>query len=165
MAEVPVARIAFDHLDLTRAQYHDQDSWQICDGESAVWAEVYRLIFQPGADRELKDDFQVESNVFDVLLLHRALFHPCVKSYRQLVLDHMANLFGPTSVTALWHGTGDLTDAELSELGFRLVAGSKLCLRLNMVDCRFDHREMLDVSDVVAPDSAEEWLETCWHDC
>ncbi|MEM9354852.1 MAG: hypothetical protein AAGB04_01445 [Pseudomonadota bacterium] len=160
--EVAAARLAFDHLDISRTNYDRQDILEICDSDSEGWLNVYKLIFEPGREGELKDEFAINDSVFDVMLLYRAVFHPALRDYQMLVLEHLSTLFGKTSAFVLWRNKTELTDEELSNLGFRRIVSSGLCLRLNMLESPFSSQEEPDLDDLLVPEDAEEWLDIEW---
>ena len=78
----------------------------------------------------------------------------------------LAALGAGALVLAMWHRTTDLSDAELSSLGFRRIAGRELIYRHSALRSDFydEHPSGMDVPlDFAAEESDEEWVWREWE--
>ncbi len=134
-----VARLAIDHLNLSRAECCGEDVFDVCDADSAGWEAVYAALFEPGEDFvELRRDFDFHDPIFDVLFLHRSAFHPAIYDWRMYIVDHAACLFGESSALVMWKNETGMPEADLASLGFRRIAGHDLLFRPNMLKNDYD---------------------------
>jgi hypothetical protein len=114
-------------------------------------------------------EFQPELNIDEptdsLIFIWRAVLHSRLRPYLQGVIDTIGTLFGNEIVLAMWHGTTDLSDAELASLGFRRIAGSELIYRHSALRSDFtdEHPCGMDVPlEFEAEESDAEWLLAEW---
>jgi hypothetical protein len=163
--EVIAGRLAVDHLDLDRTEVEGEDVYEICDSDSAGWERVHTALFEPeGAYADLRREFNFHEAVSHVLFLHKSVFHPALRDWQSFIIDHVATLFGHESALVMWKKQTDLTDSELADLGFRIVAGHDLLFRPNMYKHKYsaldDDRNTLNLE--VASDT-EQYVEQKWN--
>ena len=164
--EALAGRLAFDLLDIGRAEVAGENLYEICDADSAGWEGVYAALFEPeGEYGEIRQDFDFYEPIDHVLFLYRMVFHPAIRSWQSFILDHTATLFGYMSALIMWKGMTDLTDKESSDLGFRIVAGRNLLFRPNMMKNEYSAEDdNRSVMDLVVPEDAGEYVERAWED-
>ncbi|MCA9120993.1 MAG: hypothetical protein H6822_31095 [Planctomycetaceae bacterium] len=159
------ARLAIDHLDLGRAELSSERVYEICDADSAGWEQVYSALFEPGTEAEWRADFDFHEVVTHLAFMHRAVFHPCVREWQSFILDHVANLFGKDSAFLMWKGQTDLTDRQLSQLGYRIIAGEGLLMRPNMLPIDYEAEcEGLNALDIDVPEDSVGYVEEAWKE-
>jgi len=163
--EQVVARMSIDHLDLMRAEACGEDVLIVCDADSAGWEAVYSALFEPGNDFvELRRDFNFGEPVFDILFMHRSLFHSAVDEWRMFILDHAACLFGESTAFVMWKNETGLTNSELSQLGVRKIAGHDLHFRPNMLKTDFDRSGFASrILDFEVPKGTGAEFEAAWQ--
>jgi hypothetical protein len=163
---VLAGRLAFDLLDIGRAEVAGENLYEICDADSAGWEGVYAALFEPeGEYGEIRRDFDFYEPIDHVLFLYKMVFHPAIRSWQSFILDHTATLFGHMSALTMWKGMTDLTDIEMSQLGFRIIAGQNLLFRPNMMKNEYSaDEEKRDVLGLVVPDDAGEYVERAWKE-
>jgi hypothetical protein len=122
-----VGRVAMDRILWAQAIDHDQSLFEVCDNDSQGMHEMHVILTKGGND--LRRDFKLDEPVDYVLFLHRAVFHPDIHPFRSALINEAINTFGGYTLTATWDDTTGLSDKELSDLGFRRVAGSHLLVR------------------------------------
>lgn len=159
-----VARLAIDHLDLTRAETAGEDVLMVCDADSGGWEAVYGALFEEQEDfAELRRDFHFEEPIFGVLFLHQSVFHKSVHAFKMFILHHAAGLFGESTALVMWDGQTDLSNTDLARLGFRRIAGHGLLFRPNMLRCSYDAADdaeqvyAIEVSSRVTKDVEAAW--------
>ncbi len=158
------ARLAVDHLDIGRANLAGQDIFEICDSDSGGWESVFAAVFAPGGQGEWFGDLEFDEPVNHLLFLHKAVFHPCLRTWRKFTLDHVASLCGEDSAIVMWRGESGLTDKELAELGFRNIAGSAMLVRPNMLQHSYNaNQDPRDVLDLNVPPDANQYVELHWE--
>ncbi len=161
--EVTAARMAIDHLDIDRALDNRQDIYEICDADSSGWESVFEALFEPGTQAEWREDFKFDELISHILFMHRSVFHPVLFAWQSFIFDHVANLTGHAAAFVMWKGETDLTDSQLSDLGFRIIAGTDLRLRPNMLLNNYSaSHESRDVLDLQIPSDAQEYVDVNW---
>ena len=161
-------RMAVDHLDLVRAEIEKVSVYDICDADSGGWEAVYKALFEPGLDfAGIRRDFNFTNPINHVLFLYRSVFHPVLRNWESFILDHVAALFREDSALVMWKDETNLSDRELAQLGFRIVAGHDLLFRPNMLSHEYsalaDKRDLLDlcVDESVEEYVIREWAKDC----
>ena len=144
------AKLAIDHLNLSRVESCGEDLLHVCDADSTGWEAVYSALFELGEDFiELRRDFDFHDPVLDVLFLHRSVFHPSINDWRMFIVDHAAGLFGESSALVMWKDETGLPASDLAKLGFRQIAGQELLFRPNMLknayESKHDAHRVLDI--------------------
>lgn len=110
-------------------------------------------------------DFDFHEVVTHLAFMHRAVFHPCVREWQSFILDHVANLFGKDSAFLMWKGQTDLTDRQLSQLGYRIIAGEGLLMRPNMLPIDYEAEcEGLNALDIDVPEDSVGYVEEAWKE-
>lgn len=133
-SEQLIAKLAIDHLDLTRAATAGVSIYDVCDSDSSGWEAVYSILLQPGQDfAEPKEELNFDEPIFDLLFLYCSVFHPSMDRWRLFILDHAARLFGESSAMVMWGNETGLASSDLARLGFRRIAGTTLLFRPNML--------------------------------
>lgn len=162
--ECLVARLAVDHLNVTRAEVDGENIFDICDSDSSEWEQLYGAIFESTDEgEELRQDFCIDDVIFDVLFLRRAVFHEVVRHYRMFVLDHISDLFGESSAIVMWKSEFDFTDSQLANLGFRKIAGQQLLFRPNMLKHKYDESTDAErVHRLNPPKDTTSFIESKW---
>ncbi len=129
-----IAKLAIDHLDLTRAATAGVSVYNICDADSSGWEAVYSILLQPGQYfDELKSELNFDEPIFDILFLYCSIFHPSMDRWRMFIIDHAARLLGESSAMVMWENTTEIPPSDLARLGFRRIAGTGLLFRPNML--------------------------------
>ena len=85
-APYTVGKIEVDKLHWFAAQNDGWSLWEICDADSAGWAEVYEILTEAGKDGQLRDDLRLEDFFCEVVFIHHFLLHPEIED-RVAVLD------------------------------------------------------------------------------
>jgi hypothetical protein len=158
-----LGKIAADQVLIGDAQSNGMPQLDVCDQDSQGLYEIYEALFDD------KGEFQPELNIDvpadSLIFVWRAVLHSRIRPYLQGVIDTIGTLFGNETVLAMWQQTTDLSDAELSQLGFRRIAGSNLIYRHSALRSDFydDHPSGMDVPlDFEADESDEEWVLAEW---
>lgn len=158
------ARLAIDHLDVSRVVVMGEDLYDVCDCDSAGWEAVFKAIFEPGGEGEWRSDLGIDDPINNVLFMHKAVFHPSLREWQRFIIDHAATLYGHDSAFVMWKGETDLTDKELAELGFRIVAGTDLRVRPNMFQNAYDgEQDERETFDLFVPADAGEYVNVAWY--
>jgi hypothetical protein len=161
-----VARLAFDHLDIVRAEYAGENIYEVCDADSAGWEATYHALFESvDGNTQLRRDFEFDDAVGHVLFIHKVMFHPCLHEWRSYILDHVCHLIDTDSVTVMWKSTTDLSEKKLSDLGFRRIAGEELLFRPNMYRHSYEAaNEARDPLSITIDEAAEDFIIRVWGD-
>lgn len=163
LEEYTVGRLALDQVLWMAAQIERVSLFEICDSDSQGLHEVHTILTR--GRQEFRRDLRIDGVTDHVLFLHTAVIHPSFHAYRQGILDAVFRLFGEQSLAVMWRDTSGLTDAELSELGFCLVAGAELVFRHSSLRTRFSDRypRGQPADDAVATPECEEWVLGEWR--
>ena len=160
---VVAARLQIDQLGLARPFEDGEDIYQICDADSAGWEAVFAGLFEPGTQAEWRKDFRFDEQISNLLFMYQAVFHPALVNWQQFIIDHVANLTGDDSAFVMWKGTTDLDDKQLSDLGFRIVAGTGLRFRVNCFQNEYSASEdARNVNAIEVPADAQANVEKNW---
>ncbi len=158
-----LGKIAADQVLIGDAQTHGMPLLDVCDQDSQGLYETYVALFDD------KGEFQPELNIDEpadsLIFVWRAVLHSRIRPYLHGVIDAIGTLFGNETVLAMWHRTTELSDSELSALGFRRIAGSELVYRHSALrsDYSDEHPSGMDVAfDFEAEESDEEWVLREW---
>jgi hypothetical protein len=156
-----VGRIAMDRILWRQACARGESLFDVCDCDSQGMHEMH-MILTDGTN-DIREDFNLDEPIDDVLFIHQMLVHPDLKQHRQAILDGVVNLHMAMSLAAIWQQTCDFTDPELNELGFRKIAGEPLFVRSWSFPSRFEeeHPDGLDI-DFDGTPAHEEWVESEW---
>jgi hypothetical protein len=158
-----LGRIAADQVLVGDAQTEGMRLFDVCDQDSQGLHETYVALFDEQG--EFQSELNIDEPADSLIFVWRAVLHSRLRPYRQGVIDTIGTLFGNECVLAMWHGTTELSDAELASLGFRRIAGSALIYRHLALRSDFsdEHSCGMDVPlKFEAEESDEEWVLTEW---
>lgn len=160
------ARLAVDYLDITRAESEGQSILYVCDSDSAAWMQVYEATIEPDINfAGIREDFGFDDPIHGLVFIHGAVFHRDLLPWRRFIIDSVCRLFPEDTATVMWKHATDLESKELASLGFRIIAGSELLFRPNMLENGYsalaDPRDPLDL--IVAED-AQDHVDQQWSD-
>ncbi len=163
--QVTAGRLEVDHLDIARAEAAGQRIIDVCDSDSSEWEYVYSSVIEPAHDfSEIRRDFGFDSPVNHLVYIRGTVFHPSLREWQNFIIDSVCRLLSKDSAIVMLKGETDLTLKELADLGFRMVAGSELLFRPNMLENPYsiikDERDSLDLK--VSAD-VEEFVELEWE--
>ena len=115
--EVVAAQLAFDYLDFMRAEEEAEHIYDVCDADSSGWESVYSaLLEQRGDTTHLKAEFKFDNPIWQILFLHRCVFHPSLRDWQPFIIEHVSRLFGEESALVMWKQTTDMGNQELKSL-------------------------------------------------
>jgi hypothetical protein len=162
--ETVAARLAVDYLDILRAESEGQSVLHVCDADSSAWMKVYESTIDPAIDfAEIRKDFGFDDPIDGILFLHSAVFHPNVLSWRRFIIDSVCRMFPSDTAMVMWRHTMDLEPTELASLGFRIVAGSDMLFRPNMLKNEYaSFRDDRDPIDLIVAKDAQAVVEDLW---
>ena len=125
--EVVLGKVCVDQARISAAQNDGQSLVHIFDVDSQGLLDAFSALFSN--DGELQEELQVNACTNNLIFLWNAIFHPAIQPYVGGIIDTIGGLFGEDSVFATWHETIGLSDADLVELGFKKISGSRLIFR------------------------------------
>lgn len=132
--ETTAARLAVDFLDLRHAEHAGYSILHVCDADSAGWTHVFEAIIEPAIDfAELRQDFGFDDPVNGLLFLYRSVFHPTLRDWQRFIIDGVCAMFPSDTAMIIARNELELSEKDLASLGFRIVAGSDLLFRPNML--------------------------------
>lgn len=158
-----LGRIAADQVLVGDAQTEGMPLFDVCDQDSQGLHETYVALFDEQG--EFQSELNIDEPTDSLIFVWRAVLHSRLRPYLQGVIDTIGTLSGNETVLAMWHGTTDLSDAELASLGFRRIAGSELIYRHSALRSDFtdEHPCGMDVPlDFEAEESDSEWVLAQW---
>ena len=161
---VVAGRVAFDFLDIMRAEIEGESVLNVCDADSGGWSSVYSALIEPAAgEAKIRKDFCFDDPVNGLVFLHRTAFHPSLRDWQRLIIDRICGMFREDTAAVMWRKETDMTDKELASLGFRIVAGCDLLFRPNMFRNEYsaadDPRSAFDLH---VPIDAPDYVEAQW---
>lgn len=158
------ARLAVDYLDITLAENEGQSIFLICDAHSAAWTEVYETTIEPDIEfLGIREDFGFDNPVHGLVVIHEAVFHPDINSWRTFILDSLCRMFPEDTATVMWNHTTNLEPKELASLGFRKVVGSKILFRPNMLENTYSAlNDNRDPDELIVVEDAQEYVDEQW---
>lgn len=163
--EVVAGRMALDHLNIDRAINAHEDIYMICDSDSAGWEHVFAELFEPGTQAEWREDFRFDEPISHLLFLHNAVFHPALLSWQSFIIHNVANLYGDSAALVMWKGETDLSEQQLRDLGFWIIAGSELYMRANMLQHNYSpEQDETELFTLEVPNNAGEYVENNWKE-
>ena len=136
-----VARLAIEHLDLTKVALTGRPLHDACDINASKWLPLQEALFEPKSSGELRRDFRLDDSVRSVLFLHRSMFHREIHEWRMFILDHVAGLSGRHSALVMRRKETGLALADLARLGFRRIAGHDVLFRPSTIVSEYDPAE------------------------
>lgn len=160
------ARLAVDYFDIARAVSDGQSILHVCDADSSAWMQVYETTIEPDINfLGIREDFGFDDPIHGIVFIHSAVFHPDLLPWQRFIIDSVCRLFPKDTATVMWKHTTELEPKELASIGFRMIAGSELLFRPNMLENAYsaldDDRDPIDL--VVAED-AEDQIDELWAD-
>lgn len=159
-----IAKIAADQVLWSDAEDAGEDLFDVFDADSQGLCEVYEtLTGEYGKVGEFHPALEIEFPISHIIFIYRAVIHADVRHCQQSIIDTVGNLFGDACVVTMWQDVTDLSDTELSELGFCKIAGSKLHYRRGILKYRYGEKYPRGQGiDVVASPEQERWVREQW---
>jgi hypothetical protein len=163
-AEVTAARISLDHLDFKRAQKLGHPVVHVCDADSAGWENVYSSVIEPSHDfDEIRKDFGFDDPIDGLLYLYQSVFHPSLRDWQRLIVGQICNMFPASTATVMSKSETDMNEKERASVGFRMIAGSDLLFRPNMIKNEYEAiNDDRDPLDLFVPVDAQDYVEERW---
>lgn len=158
------ARLAVDYLDIAGAERDGASVLHVCDADSSGWTRVYEATIEPAVDfAMIRQDFGFDDPINGLLFLHSAVFHWDLLDWQRFVIDSVCSMFPDDTAMVMWKGTTQLSDKELASLGFRMVAGSDLLFRPNMLPREYSAEEDgRDPIDLEVTEDAGAYVDQEW---
>lgn len=159
-----LGKIAADQVLISDALVQGMPLFDVCDQDSQGLHEAYVALFD--TEGEFQSELDLDDYADTLIFVWRAVLHSRVRPYIQGVIATIGSLFSQATVLAMWHGTTDLSDAELASLGFRRISGSELIYRHSALRSDFsnEHPAGMDVPlDLDPEESDEEWVLAEWN--
>ena len=125
--KIILGKIAADQLLLADAEVDGKRLLDICDEDSQGMYELYTALFENGSEfhSELGLDFPTEH----ILFLWRSTLHQKIFPYQEAILAVLSEMFGHDCVVIMWREVSQLTDKQLSGLGFSKIAEKEFVFR------------------------------------
>jgi len=130
-----IGKVAFDVFLWGDAEAVGASLLDICDADSQGWYDVFcalsgREAFGGGGRDEILPELGTEGVVDRIAFIWRFLLHPEARSsYTKAVIHDIARYVGDESILTMWHGTVEMPDSELVDMGFAKIGGSQLIFR------------------------------------
>jgi hypothetical protein len=159
--QVILGRVAATQVLWAAAEIDGEPLFDICDSDSQGLYEVYRTLTNKKG--KIRADLKAYEVVDHVIFVYRIVLHPDLGLYRQGILESVITLFGYESLAVMWKDTGDFSEAELAELGFRKIAGEELIFRHSAFKTPFSEKNPRgqDVDFDAMPEH-QAWVEEQW---
>lgn len=125
--EYLIGRVFLDQVLWNAAEVDRVSLFDVCDNDSQGLHHVHSILTE--ADGGLRMDLDIDGPVKHLLFLHRFLLHPDFARFKRAFLESTVTLFGWESLAVMWLNDGNITEAELGQLGFRKIAGEQLVFR------------------------------------
>lgn len=165
-----IGKVAFDIFLWGDAEAAGASLFDICDADSQGWYEVFcdlsgRKTFGEGGRDEILPELGIEEFVDKIAFLWRFLLHPEAKtSYTKAVVHNIARYVGIDSILTTWHGTLEMPDSDLVDIGFSKIGGSELIFRDLHLQVPYDARHPLgEEIDFAARPEHGEWVRESWE--
>jgi hypothetical protein len=156
-------KVGLEHLDIGRAINARQDLFEICDAKSHRWYHIHRAVFQRDT-YGLKDEFDFGEPLISLVYVRHFVLHPELRPWQGFVLDSLAHPYGYESALVMWRGQTNLSDTELTRLGFRVIARTDLLFRPNMDRHEYEaDRDERDVFKLQLGPSVADFVEAEWQ--
>ncbi len=158
------ARLAVDYLDIANAERDGASVLHVCDADSSGWTGVYEATIEPAVNfAKIREDFGFDDPINGLLFLYSAVFHPDLSDWQRFVIDSVCSMFPEDTAMVMWKWTTQLSDKELASLGFRIVAGSDLLFRPNMLPREYSAAEDgRDPIDLEVAEDAGDYVDQQW---
>ncbi|MBN2476045.1 MAG: hypothetical protein JXB62_15650 [Pirellulales bacterium] len=164
-----IGKVAFDIFLWGDAEVAGADLFEICDADSQGWCDVFcalsgRETFGGGGRDEILPELGIEDVVDRITFVWRFLLHPeartdCTKA----VVQDIARYVGIESILTTWHGTLEMPDSDLVDVGFSKVGGTTLVFRDLHLQAPYAARHPLgEEIDFDARPEHEEWVLKQW---
>ena len=130
-----IGKVAFDIFLWGDAEAAGADLLEICDADSQGWCDVFcalsgRETYGGEGRDEILPELAVEGVVDRIAFIWRFLLHPEARlSYTKAVINDIAKYVGDDSILTTWHGTLEMPDTDLVDLGFSKLGGTALIFR------------------------------------
>lgn len=155
-----VARLKMTRMLWGHALDDGVRTFDICDADSQGLLDA-QISLTDGLDK-FRDDLQIKDMVWSVLFMYRAVFHPDVAKYRQLIIDSAFNMFDSSdSLAVMWVKAQECSETELAELGFKKIDNGDLAYRHNALASDFGDKypRGVDVVEVQAFKAHNDWVD------
>ncbi len=125
--EFLLGRIECQQILWSEIELDGQNAYVVCDELSGDLEAIHaHLMDRHGT---LRDEFQADAHIDDVVVLERMVLHPDILDCSQHLLEAALNLFGISVLVISWREVPLLSEKELAELGFRKAAATNLIYR------------------------------------
>jgi len=164
-----IGKVAFDIFLWGDAEVAGADLFEICDADSQEWCDVFcalsgRETFGGGGRDEILPELGIEDIVDRITFVWRFLLHPEARSdCTKAVVQDIARYVGDESILTTWHGTLEMPDSDLVDMGFSKVGGTTLIFRDLHHQAPYAARHPLgEEIDFDARPEHEEWVLKQW---
>jgi len=168
--ECLIGKVAFDVFLWGDAEVAGADLVEICDADSQEWCDVFcalsgRETFGGEGRDEILPELAVEGVVDRIAFIWRFLIHPAARSScTKAVVNDIAKYVGDDSILTTWHGTLEMPDTDLVDLGFSKLGGTALIFRDLHVQAPYAARHPLgEQVDFEACSEHEAWVLKEWE--
>ncbi len=164
--EFTVGRIVLDKVLWQDAQVDGISLFEVCDADSAGLTEVYRVLTDPDQEWELREDLNIHGVVNEVLFINRIVLHPDVTDRRAVIEAALHAVTTDDALVVMWRsppGNTEISDKELSELGFAKIVGESLIYRDMHYETAFtkEYPSGRDV-EILGTQEHEDWVREQW---
>lgn len=141
-----IGKVAFDVFLWGDAEATGACLFDICDADSQGWYDVFcalsgRETFRDGGRDEILPELGIEDVVDRIAFIWRFLLHPEARSsYTKAVIHDIARYVGDDPILTMWHGTLEMFDSDLVDMGFAKIGGSQLIFRDLHLQVPYDAR-------------------------
>ena len=163
--EFVLGKVCVDQARISAAQNDGQSLIHIFDVDSQGLLDAFGALFR--TDGELQEELGADAATHNLIFLWKAIFHPAIQPYVCGIVDAIGGLFGEFSVFATWHKTTGLSDADLVELGFKKISGSRLIFRHLGFLTPFNRQNPQGLEgpyDFQCSEDQEKWVLANWED-
>lgn len=148
------ARLALDFLDIRRIEAAGESVLEVCDADSAGWVEVFHALFEDGAgELHIKEDLDFYDPINSIVYLHRFVFGPSMRAWREYIVAHAAAMFPHDTAVVMRKDQTEFSQEELTRMGFWSIGGTDFLFRPNTHQHPYD--PVADERDVLDADSSQ----------
>ena len=165
-----IGKVAFDVFLWGDTEAAGASLFDICDADSQGWYNVFCALSGRETIRDgRRDEILPEPGIEDVLdriaFIWRFLLHPEARlSYTKAVIHDIARYVGDESILTMWHGTLEMPESDLVDMGFAKIGGSQLIFRDLHLQVPHDARHPRgEEVDVEARPEHGEWVLKEWE--
>ena len=165
-----IGKVAFDVFLWRDAEAAGASLFEICDADSQGWYNVFcalsgRETFGSGGRDEILPELGIEDVVDRIAFIWRFLLHPEARSsYTKAVIHDIARYVGDDSILTMWHGTVEMPESDLVDMGFAKIGGSQLIFRDLHLQASYEARYPLgEEIDFEACPEHSQWVLKEWE--